>query len=174
MAVRYSSREVRFWEKVDKSGDCWIWLGAKTPLGYGRFNWTGRRPVKVEFAHRASWMLSGNADPAGLVLMHLCDNPSCVNPSHLRLGTKADNSRDMVAKGRSARGAAHSQAVLTEAVVMEFRKRVGLGENIKLVARELGIKPGSILSTLYVNWKYLPPLRRTVAGWKREPKSAAL
>lgn len=174
MAVRYSSREVRFWEKVDKSADCWTWTGAKDGKGYGRFNWTGSRPVRTKSAHIAAWLLSGLPAPAaGAILMHDCDNPSCVNPAHLRVGTKAQNSRDMVERGRSARGSGHSQAVLTEAIVMEFRRRVGLGENIKKTARELGIKEENTTSALYTNWKYLPPLRRTVPGWKREPKSLA-
>jgi hypothetical protein len=92
--------EVRFWAKVDKSGDCWEWTGTRTRQGYGGFR-VGDRTVK---AHRFAWSViaSRGAIPAGLVVMHLCDNPPCVRPEHLRLGTVADNNRDREAKrGRS-------------------------------------------------------------------------
>lgn len=88
----------RFWSKV-AVGDvrsCWPWRGAMRG-GYGLF----RIGQRVFSAHRVAFAFSrGRRAPAGLVVMHACDNPPCCNPRHLRLGTKADNNRDRDAKGR--------------------------------------------------------------------------
>ena len=87
----------RFWEKVQKkSGGCWTWLGAKNNQGYGNFNVGG----KFERAHRIAYCLSIGEVPAGLFVLHHCDNPSCVNPKHLFLGTQKDNMQDCLKKGR--------------------------------------------------------------------------
>jgi hypothetical protein len=85
----------RFWNKVEKTDDCWNWQGGKDRDGYGHIRVEG----KLWQAHRYSTLLDGR-DPIGKVVMHRCDNPSCVNPNHLSLGTQADNVYDMVAKRR--------------------------------------------------------------------------
>jgi hypothetical protein len=87
----------RFWLKVEKSADgCWVWT-ASTRNGYGRFSVEGSE----EYAHRYSYQLSRGDIPDGLIVRHRCDNPLCVRPDHLELGTKAENSQDMVERGRS-------------------------------------------------------------------------
>jgi hypothetical protein len=86
----------RFWNKVDKSDDCWLWTASKLKQGYGRFNFNG----KLILAHRMSWILTNGEIPNEMCALHSCDNPSCVNPSHLRLGTKKDNSQDKIQRGR--------------------------------------------------------------------------
>jgi hypothetical protein len=93
----------RFWPKVAKSDGCWEWRGAKT-LGYGRIN-VGRRSI---LAHRVSYEMANGPIADGLVVCHRCDNPSCVRPDHLFLGTLGDNNADMFAKGRGTTAAANA------------------------------------------------------------------
>lgn len=91
-----SNVEERFWDKVDTTKDCWEWT-ASTYIGYGRFNYNGT----IMGAHRASYLLNKGNIPAGLVVRHKCDNPGCVKPDHLELGTRADNNHDRHSRGRS-------------------------------------------------------------------------
>jgi hypothetical protein len=80
---------------------CWQWTGYKNHLGYGRANVTLERgKAKLMAVHRLAWMHHCGPVPAGQVVMHICDNPACINPAHLQLGTQADNLADMRAKGR--------------------------------------------------------------------------
>lgn len=88
--------EDSFWARVDKSGDCWEWTGAKKPAGYGAFNANG----VSHNAHRYSYALASGPIAPGMFVMHSCDNPSCVNPAHLSLGTPKENTRDMISKKR--------------------------------------------------------------------------
>lgn len=96
--LRLDKAESLFWEKVDKRGpeDCWEWKAAHTKRGYGCFRFNERQ----DLSHRVSYILAHGSIPDGLWVLHKCDNPKCVNPAHLFLGTHQDNMNDMKNKGR--------------------------------------------------------------------------
>jgi len=126
----------RFYQKIDKSGDCWNWTASKNNNGYGQLMITSKEfgIRKVYKAHRISWEIHNGIIPDGLQVLHKCDNPGCVNPGHLFLGTPADNMRDMAIKGRSAkekptlRGVRHPKNKLTEKQVFNIRKEYVRGK----------------------------------------------
>jgi len=118
----------------DDSG-CWLWTGQINNMGYGMACYGRRRMA----AHRAIYMLFGNELAAGMDLCHRCDNPPCVNPAHMFVGTRADNMQDARRKGRLRTGEASPSAKLTEATVREIRRRHAAGIVQRRIADDLGV-----------------------------------
>ena len=128
----------RFWGKVDKSGDCWNWIGGSSPAGYGRFTILMSGTKKFLLSHRISYFIHTGSLPNGMLVCHSCDNPSCVNPDHLFLGTYRDNVMDAVNKGRIKipfgintifpKGEKHPEAKITKDQAIEIKERLSNGE----------------------------------------------
>lgn len=110
----------RFWEKVEKTDTCWLWTGARTVPGYGKIGEGGDKGNTL-LAHRVSWEMVNGKVPEDLFVCHKCDNPPCVRPSHLFLGTPKDNMSDKVLKGRNLSGERSPNARLTEEIVSAIR-----------------------------------------------------
>jgi hypothetical protein len=138
----------RFWGHVGIVNDddsCWLWLGHIRPSGYGS---QGNHR-----AHRLSWEIHFGTIPKGIWVLHTCDNPPCVRPNHLFLGTPLDNARDRGAKGRNGhghgfktedilRGEMHPNSRLTEEIVRQMRAQYQPGDSYSALGREFGIGPG--------------------------------
>lgn len=151
---------MRFWAKVDKRGpnECWGWTDSKRGLGYGQIQIAGKKVG----AHRLSYELHYGAIPAGMVICHRCDNPGCVNPAHLFLGTHADNVADKMSKGRgrwsSQPGAKHGMHVLSESDVAEIRSLFnGRRGQLAELAQRFGVSRMQISRIVRgEQWKHLP------------------
>lgn len=125
------------WPTTKPESSCVEWSGYRDKHGYGRASFDGR----TDSAHRIAWQLANGPVPVGLCVLHKCDNPPCINPEHLFLGTQADNLADMTAKGRrgAVRGEQHPLAKLTREEVVCLRQLVAAGEPGRSVARRYGI-----------------------------------
>lgn len=149
----------RFWSKVDKDGECWLWTASLGTTGYGQIGHRG----KMVKAHRVAWELTNGPIPNGMYVCHQCDNPPCVRPDHLFLGSPAANTKDMVDKGRAgatlhpervprgdrhgahthpekmARGERHPNTHLTATDVIAIRARFANGEVQQAIADDYGV-----------------------------------
>jgi len=133
----------RYWDKVDVRGadECWEWQASRHASGYGMFS----RERTTTRAHRLAWELANGPIPDGLCVLHRCDNRSCCNPSHLFLGTIADNSRDMVEKGRAARGIKNGRAKLTRQDVRRIRQLYNTGNHtLAALGRQFGVTESNV------------------------------
>jgi hypothetical protein len=138
-SVRRTWQE-RYWSKVDKSGDCWLWTGG-TSTGYGTLS-----SAPDKYAHRLGYMLAHDMAPipAGMCVCHQCDTPRCVNPEHLFLGDIPENQRDMSEKLRSTWGERSALAKLTTEDVHEIRRLLRAGLPQTEIAKRFGVSQPSI------------------------------
>ncbi len=150
---KYVALVDRFWTSVEKSEGCWPFIGYRNKQGYGQIRYTGG-----SLAHRLSWIIHHNGQvPNGLCVLHRCDNPPCVNPAHLFIGTRHDNSRDMYKKVRQARGERNARAKLKEADVLKIRKQYAAGGiTLDTLAQSFKVSESAIwLAIRGYNWKHI-------------------
>jgi hypothetical protein len=146
--TRYKTKtpEERFWAKVNKAGECWLWEGTGVPAGYGTISIGGIR----QYTHRVAWQFAHGPIPAGMLVCHTCDNPRCVREDHLFLGTVKDNSQDMLRKGRHrpyAGGGKNRR--FTPAQVCDMRRQHAAGERLADLVRSFGGKKSLIWNILH-------------------------
>lgn len=165
------SVKTRFWAKVKRGPGCWEWTAARQPhprgkgFTYGMF-WVGSKKAgtgKMIQAHRVAWELAKGETPDGLKVLHKCDNPACVRPAHLFLGTQKDNTEDMIAKGRknASIGERHGSAKLTQQQVIDIRAKYVAGRgrahrgNAVLLAAIYGVARGTITDVVTRAWQHI-------------------
>lgn len=140
--------------KVDEN-ECWVWQGAKLPKGYGFIKIPGKR--RQIYAHRLSYLINVGDIPEGLNVLHRCDNPACVNPAHLFVGSHKDNSQDMAAKDRHLCGERNAEAILTAPDVVQIKKLLAMNEfSQKRIGMMFGVSQITI-SRIHrgLRWKHI-------------------
>lgn len=151
------TKEQKFWSRVDKTpgfgphGDCWQWTGKPTTHGYGAVL-INRASVST---HRAAWFYTYGEMPK-LWILHSCDNPICVRPSHLREGTPADNAADMVKRGRQSKGEHRPNTTLTNADILAIRSAPEVWGIQTRLSHQYGV-PTSSISRIRrkLTWKHV-------------------
>ena len=133
-----------FWANIKRgnAAECWPWKAGGNGNGYGRFALLGT----LQYAHRQAFIEAGGKIPHGMIVRHKCDNPVCCNPSHLEIGTMADNSQDAVRRGRFAnrrtpRGEGHGMATITADEVRELRSEFSISRrgDVQKAAEKIGL-----------------------------------
>lgn len=135
------AERLRLYAPPSAPDECWNWTRSLNK-GYGVFSPTGGG---TRGAHIIAWELANRMElPKGMIVRHTCDNRRCCNPAHLLLGTKAENSADMVERQRQSRGVDRHNAKLTEDDVREIRRRYASGETQKAIAQDYGMEQTNI------------------------------
>lgn len=143
----------RFAASLRKRGSCVEWAKSTTTTGYGKFSLHAGGWM---LAHRAAYEMHVGSIPDGMVVCHRCDNPRCVRPEHLFVGTMADNQQDMAQKGRSTRGEKNPMARLTEADVREIRNKHAAGVKRDDLCAQWGVSLGCVSGVVDgINWRHV-------------------
>lgn len=156
------ANEHKFWAYVNKIGynDCWDWIKYKDELGYGQFQFSYLGKKFNYRANRVAFELSNFQIPDGLVICHKCDNPKCVNPNHLFMGTHKDNSDDKVNKNRHAKAETSGRSKLNWKIVNEIRKIYPINKNTSEISKKYNIDSSTIMNILkgksWVDENYIP------------------
>lgn len=150
MPRKYTTEQAikSFWNRViitANDNQCWLWKGAFDNKGYGNKYWNG----KFRKAHQVAWILPNYVIPRGMEICHSCDNPACVNPKHLFLGTRQDNVDDMVAKNRGnypgSKGEKNGNRKLRSEDVIAIRQKYATGNiSYQILAQEFGLTKAHI------------------------------
>lgn len=155
--ARRNRERDRFMSYVEKEGpnSCWEWTGAHDGRGgYGSFKLCAGHSIG---AHRYAYLTFIGPIPDGVLVCHTCDNPGCVNPAHLFLGSDADNAQDAARKGRMPRGENHPNAILTRAQVIEIRALYESGSSMLSLAKQFGTCRSNISYIVnYHSWRHVP------------------
>jgi hypothetical protein len=145
--------------RLDKRSGCWNWTASTAGKGYGQFRIPGTR--KNIYAHRLSYEIHKGPIPEGILVLHSCDNPRCVNPDHLSLGDSGDNLKDMAAKGRHLFGELNAQAKLTGRKVHAIHDAAARGSTQKQIAERFGVGQMTICRILRgERWRHIFEARR--------------
>lgn len=136
---------------------CWLWSGSLDYNGYGNTKKMTLDGYVLRCAHRVMYYLSNGSFNYKMFVCHLCDNPSCVNPQHLFLGTSKNNSEDMVRKGRASKGTNRPTCKLTELQVLEIREKYKKGiYTTRSLAKEYGLDYGNVHKIVSLKtWKHI-------------------
>ena len=155
-AFKRSSQETRFWKRVKKTKNCWLWTGCLTVGGYGNLPFH-RTLQSGNVAHRFSYELRHGKIPNGKWVLHTCDNRRCVKPDHLYLGTFIENARDCVMRNREAKGEKNGMAKFTEQIVRILRKEYATGKFTKAeLAKRFNMSYSNVQAIITrFTWKHL-------------------
>jgi hypothetical protein len=168
---------------VEKSDGCWTWTGQRGPSGYGKFAYRSAGRRTHARAHRVMWELENGPIPDSLFVCHHCDNPACVRPDHLFIGTPKDNTQDALMKGRLRTGPMPIESVrrgvdtnnvkLTEEKVLEIRSLASTGLSQSTIANRFGVKQAQVSAIVtgrswaHVQVGIAPRLTMSEAGKRR-------
>lgn len=136
----------RLWAGSARVGDCLVWQGTKNGQGYGQIREGNARngTARLYRTHRLAYVLTKGPIPEGMDVCHRCDNPPCIDPSHLFAATRKGNMEDCVRKDRQVRGERNGQHKLTDEQVGEIRKRASEGERPESIRRDFGVTRSAV------------------------------